>query len=231
MNESNAQQTTVTSDPMSFTAYWDYLNSHAECCDAMARQMLGAVGATPAEVDEILVSPDEWVATHGHRFNESIAAREAMLTDYDPLKDKDLQGSMKALNSRAVVMTISAVSHLFYFRNAQANVDVFAASASVLTAWNLLFVAGTELATGERTFTAMKAPQVVGAQGGVKRWENDPKTADKKFVELCWKAWQLDPERYPTKTAFADDMLTRCDSLESEKTIAKWCLEWERGAK
>lgn len=229
MNESEAPQPPVTSAPMSFTTYWDCLNSHAECCDALARDMLVAEGATPAEVEEIFANPDGWVETHGHRFNEPIAAREAMLTDYDPLKDKDLQGSMKALNSRAVVMTISAVSHLFHFRIAHANVDVFAASASVLTAWNLLFVAGTELTTGERAFAVMQAPRIAGARGGIAKRDSDPKETEKAFVKQCWHDWQRDASRYASKAAFARDMLTKCEHLTDQRTIEDWCREWKEG--
>ena len=216
---------------MSFTAYWDCLNSHAECCESMARQMLGAEGLTLAEVDEIFKNPDEWVATHGHRFSESIAAREAMLTDYDPLKDKDLHASMKALNCRAVVMTISAVSHLFHFRIAQATVDVFSASASVLTAWNLLFVAGTELATGERAFAVIQAPRVMSSKSHGPRWEKDPKTPQKELAKECWIAWQLKPDSYRSKAAFAIAMLDKYEHLKSARKIEDWCRVWEKTEK
>lgn len=231
MNVSPPVATTAVRDPMSFADYWACLNGHAECCEAMARQMLAAEGETPDEVEEIFRNPDEWVARHGHHFAESIAAREAMLTDYNPLKDKDLQGSMKALNSRAEVMTISAVSHLFHFRIAQAKVDVFSASASVLTAWNLLFVAGTELATGERAFAVVQAPRVMSSKSHGPRRETDPKTAQKAQVRQCWCAWQLTPKSYRTKAAFARDMLDKYEHLKSQKKIEDWCREWEKAEK
>lgn len=179
--------------------------------------MLVTEGARPDEVEEIFRNPDEWVARHGHHFNELIAARDAMGADYDPLKDKDPHGSMNALKSRAAVQTICAVSHLFHFRIAQANVDVFSSSAAVLAAWNLLFVAGTELATGERAFAVIEAPRIVGSKGGVTRWETDPKTAQKEQVRQCWCAWQLTPKSYRTKAAFARDMLDKYEHLKSQK--------------
>jgi hypothetical protein len=222
---------TAVRDPMSFTAYWDCLNSHADCCESMAKTMLVAEGATPDEVEAIFRNPDEWVARHGYRFNELIAARDAMGTNYDPLKDKDVQGSMKALNNRAVIQTISAVSQLFHFRIAQAKIDVFAASASVLKAWNLLFVAGTELATGERAFAVVQAPQIVGAKGGNKRWQEDPKTTQKEQVRQCWVAWQMKSASYKSKAKFAKDMLDKYEHLESQKTIEDWCRKWENAAK
>ena len=212
---------------MSFTAYWDCLNQQVECCELIARQMLGAEGLMPTEVDEIFKGPDEWVAVHGQRFNEFIAAREAMLTDYEPLKDKDLLGSMKALNCRAIVMTVSAVSHLFHFRISQANVDVFSASASALKAWNLLFVAGTELTAGERASAVMQAPRIAGARGGIAKRDSDPKATEKTFVKQCWDDWQRDASRYASKAAFARDMLTKCEHLSDQRTIEDWCREWQ----
>lgn len=216
---------------MSVTAYWDCLNQQAECCESMARQMLGAEGVTPAEVDEIFTSPDEWVATHGHRFNEFIAAREALLTDYNPLKDKDLLGSMQALNCRAMVMTVSAVSLLVQFRIAQTNVDVFSASASVLKAWNLLFVAGTELTAGERAFAVVQAPRVMSSKSHGPRWEKDPKTPQKELAKECWMAWQLKPDSYRSKAAFAIDMLNKYEHLKSARKIEDWCRLWEKTEK
>jgi hypothetical protein len=222
---------TAVHDPMSFTAYWDCLNSHAECCESMAKTMLVAEGATPDEVEAIFRNPDEWVARHGYRFDELIAARDATGTNYDPLKDKDVQGSMKALNNRAVIQTISAVSQLFHFRIAQAKIDVFAASASVLKAWNLLFVAGTELATGERAFAVVQAPRLLSAKSRGPRWETDPKTQQKEKVRECWCAWQVTPKSYRTKAAFARDMLEKYEHLTSQKKIEDWCREWEKAKK
>jgi hypothetical protein len=171
--------TIAARDPMSFVDYWACLNSHAALCESIAKEMLIAEGATSDEIEEIFRNPDEWVARHGHHFNEFIATRDAMGADYNPLKDEHPQRTMRALNSRAAVQTISAVSQLFHFQIAQNNIDVFSMSASVLSAWNLLFVAGTELATGERAFAVVQAPQIVGAKGGHKRWSVDPKTTQK----------------------------------------------------
>jgi hypothetical protein len=231
MKPSLPAATAPVRDPMTFEDYWTYLLSHAECCESMARTMLIAEGATPDEVDDIFGNPDQWVARHGHLFNENLATRQAMSTSYDPLRDADLFRSMRALNSQAVVWTISAVSHLSYFRTAQASVDVFSASASVLAAWNLLFVAGTELATGERAFAVAQAPRLVGAKGNAVRWKNDPKVAQKEQVRQCWKAWQQKPTAYRGKAAFARGMLDKYEHLESQKKIEDWCREWEKGEK
>jgi hypothetical protein len=212
---------------MSFVDYWACLNSHAALCESIAKEMLIAEGATSDEIEEIFRNPDEWVARHGHHFNEFIATRDAMGADYNPLKDEHPQRTMRALNSRAAVQTISAVSQLFHFQIAQNNIDVFSMSASVLSAWNLLFVAGTELATGERAFAVVQAPQIVGAKGGHKRWSVDPKTTQKEQVRQCWVAWQLKPESYRTKAAFARDMQDKYEHLKSQKKIEDWCRDWK----
>jgi hypothetical protein len=61
-----------------------------------------------------------------------------------------------------------------------------------------------------------------------KRHENDPKQAEKKFIYECWKAWQVKPEQYKSKAAFARAMLEKCEHLESSKKIEDWARDWER---
>jgi hypothetical protein len=57
--------------------------------------------------------------------------------------------------------------------------------------------------------------------------QNDPKQTEKKFVRSCWLAWKINPKRYRSKAAFARDVLTKCEHLQSAKVIEDWCREWE----
>jgi aryl carrier-like protein len=58
---------------------------------------------------------------------------------------------------------------------------------------------------------------------------NDPKQAEKKFIKECWLDWKnKDPKRYRSNTAFADDMLTKCEHLTSHKKITEWCAAWAK---
>lgn len=56
----------------------------------------------------------------------------------------------------------------------------------------------------------------------------DPKQAEKKFVNECWSVWQINPSKYKDKTAFAKDMLEKCEHLTSLKIITDWCRKWEK---
>lgn len=59
----------------------------------------------------------------------------------------------------------------------------------------------------------------------------DPRQQDKKFVKECWEKWQDSLESYISKTAFANDMLDKCEHLKSQKVITDWCRDWEKEMK
>lgn len=54
------------------------------------------------------------------------------------------------------------------------------------------------------------------------------KEREKLFIKECWNEWQKNPTKYKSKRAFADDMLDKCEHLESQKKITDWCREWEK---
>lgn len=60
------------------------------------------------------------------------------------------------------------------------------------------------------------------------RVENDERQKDKQFVFQCWIAWQQNPSRYRSKSAFARDMIEKAEKLVSEKVITDWCRGWEK---
>ncbi|MFK3738495.1 hypothetical protein [Massilia sp. TN1-12] len=61
-----------------------------------------------------------------------------------------------------------------------------------------------------------------------KRHAQDPKQAERRFVFECWCNWRQKPEVYKSKAAFARDMLSKCENLESQKVIEDWCRLWEK---
>lgn len=73
-----------------------------------------------------------------------------------------------------------------------------------------------------------KAKGLNPAKGGSARHKNDPKSKDKDLVLMCWRDWKKNPNRYKSKAAFARDMLTRSQHLESNKVIEGWCRAWEK---
>ena len=79
-------------------------------------------------------------------------------------------------------------------------------------------------------FTNSPDPNEVQRQnsynGAMERHRLDPKKKEIEFVKECWGQWQLKPEKYRTKAAFARDMLNKCEHLISQKTIEDWCREW-----
>lgn len=62
----------------------------------------------------------------------------------------------------------------------------------------------------------------------LKRWHNHPKILDKIFIKECWFEWQKDKSKYKSKSAFARDMVNKCEHLESEKVIEGYCRDWEK---
>lgn len=66
-----------------------------------------------------------------------------------------------------------------------------------------------------------------GRRGARARLENDPKQAAKAMVKECWIDWQMEPARYASKSAFALDMLSKFEQLQSQAVIAGWCRTWE----
>lgn len=61
----------------------------------------------------------------------------------------------------------------------------------------------------------------------MKRHEKDPKQLAKQQVRECWEAWKTKPTRYKGKSAFARDMLSKFDDLESSEVIQRWCRDWD----
>ena len=52
-----------------------------------------------------------------------------------------------------------------------------------------------------------------------KRHAKDPRQTDKAKVRECWEAWRGKPSNYPSKAAFARDMLEKYENLKSQKKI------------
>ncbi|WP_341643721.1 hypothetical protein [Thauera sp. SDU_THAU2] len=57
------------------------------------------------------------------------------------------------------------------------------------------------------------------------------KAKAKEFVKTCWVEWEKQKDKYPSKEAFARDMLEKCEHLKSTKVITRWCKDWEEQAK
>ncbi len=67
------------------------------------------------------------------------------------------------------------------------------------------------------------------ARSGAKaKLAKDPKQAAKSLVKECWDKWQQKPISYKGKSAFAKDMMTKYEVLDSQVVITRWCSEWER---
>lgn len=83
----------------------------------------------------------------------------------------------------------------------------------------------TAMELGGRIFEQGK--RNLSSRGVKARKEHDPKQREKAFIFECWQQWQKLSAPYPTKAAFARDMLTKCEHLTSQKKIEDWCREWE----
>ncbi|WP_155624979.1 hypothetical protein [Burkholderia vietnamiensis] len=60
------------------------------------------------------------------------------------------------------------------------------------------------------------------------RYSKDPKQRAKAEVKKLWEMWRRGPSRYPSKAAFARDMLDKFDELKSSKKIEDWVRAWEK---
>lgn len=63
--------------------------------------------------------------------------------------------------------------------------------------------------------------------GARRKLERDPKQFAKQQVRECWDIWKAEPSRYKSKSAFAKDMLSKYEQLESSEVIQRWCREWD----
>lgn len=64
--------------------------------------------------------------------------------------------------------------------------------------------------------------------GALAKLAIDPKQKEKALVRECWEVWQKQTDRYKGKAAFARDMLSKFESLQSQPVIEGWCRIWER---
>lgn len=71
----------------------------------------------------------------------------------------------------------------------------------------------------------------LGYEAAIEKLRRDPKQREKAFVRECWDSWQQKPSAYKGKAAFARDMLSKCEHLESVKKIEDWCRTWEAEGK
>ena len=93
-------------------------------------------------------------------------------------------------------------------------------------ACNAMYWAG--ILTGTFAIKAEPSPLVANARkAAIARIANDPRQKEKAVIYECWQAWQLKPDIYKSKAAFARDMLTKFDHLKSTKVIEDWCREWQ----
>lgn len=77
------------------------------------------------------------------------------------------------------------------------------------------------------------ARQIVARNAARAMLAKSPKQKEKAMVRECWDAWQKNPLyegkiRYKGKSAFAKDMLSKYENLDSQRVIESWCLAWER---
>ena len=93
----------------------------------------------------------------------------------------------------------------------------------------LLLNAASNLEIKMAAYLAKEEQKIQSASaGGRARVANAPKQKEKHFVRECWDEWQKHPDRYRSKSAFASDMLSKCEHLSSQKKIEDWCREWEK---
>lgn len=67
-------------------------------------------------------------------------------------------------------------------------------------------------------------------RGAIEKLKRDPKQAAKIRVKECWNHWQQKPANYKGKSAFAKDMMTKFEELDSQAVITRWCSQWEKEA-
>jgi hypothetical protein len=95
------------------------------------------------------------------------------------------------------------------------------------------FYLGSCIASGYAIFGRGLAREIA-TLGAAAKLAKDPKQREKASVRECWDEWQKTPlnrdgtTKYAGKTAFAKDMLTKYESLESVAVISRWCLAWEK---
>lgn len=65
-------------------------------------------------------------------------------------------------------------------------------------------------------------------RGAIEKLKRDPKQVAKVRVKECWNDWQKKPANYKGKSAFAKDMMTKFEELDSQAVITRWCGQWEK---
>ncbi|MGF6757266.1 hypothetical protein [Paraburkholderia sp. GAS42] len=96
-------------------------------------------------------------------------------------------------------------------------------------AWSMFALAqhGLGVRAGADSGAAGDRLSAIASLGGKARAAKDPKQREKTFIKDCWQDWQLKPDTYKSKAAFAVDMLDKCEHLSSQKKIEDWCRTWE----
>ncbi|TDY23926.1 hypothetical protein B0G81_4328 [Paraburkholderia sp. BL6665CI2N2] len=146
--------------------------------------------------------------------DEALARLERMLAEADDGQLPEAQHDGVIVESICAVIGIA----LHYLRRGDRE-----------EAWSMFALAqhGLGMRDSADVASSGSALSLFGSKGGFAKAAKDPRQREKAFVKDCWKAWQDDPSRYPSKAEFARDMLKKCEHLVSAQKIEKWCKTWE----
>ncbi len=167
---------------------------------------------------------DEWNKLQGSihdkykgNFDKSL---KGILAFIDSANIKDIQVIALALSTRLIELACNSLEE----KSPRRAILLYRAADYSLTAYYKLQLAEIGQPTQADLAKARRELAMLGAQA---RLAADPRQEDKAFIRDCWLQWRNNPASYPSKAAFARDMLQKCEHLKSQKKIEDWCREWD----
>lgn len=194
-----------------YAAYWNMIDmcreTFAVMLDAGMIRPISDTTEQPISIDIKKADDDQIISLCWQVYSKSWNKAEADDEDKSLLRDLFLFHALREIDNALIGLALDgeAVVAAIYAANSLSNAMAIDSGDSNL----------------------IQARKKFAYQAVIEKLKRDPKQREKKFVRECWDTWQQNPESYKSKAAFARDMLTKCEHLESQKKIEDWCRAWE----
>lgn len=178
--------------------------------------------------------PEEWrpIVEWHEKLDAQLLSLEAALDEVcaehglDPAAMRKIAGTQFYKNSRPDLpgADFFVTRDEDYFAEVRADFSAYLGDAATYTNARLVSAAEFNLLRD----TSRDTQLIMARAGAVAHHAADPRQGEKTITFEWWQDWQKHPDKYPSKAAFARDMLKNHDHLKSQKKIEDWCRAWEK---
>lgn len=190
----------------------------------LALRMSEHLGGAEIEFDDLPIR--EW-ALYGKQILNSNELKESQIIAFSVLKEIDKVLSTLSDNKSLNLKTLERVISIGLEIHSAYEIEYHCYNPAIIN--NAVDIQKIKESSIENYIEELRVKKSERAAEYAKiRHQEDPKQAEKTFIFDCWNDWKAGKSVYKNQTAFAKDMLTKVEHLESQKVIETWCTEWNK---